>query len=114
MKGATLLCSVIFLLIFLTACSTGFHGSFIPNTHIAKKEGEKIRQKDRVQGKNCQTKVLYMLPYGPPPSTYEAIQSAKGRFKDTKYLTDVSIDDRVEWEFGYSRQCITVEGTAYR
>jgi hypothetical protein len=109
-----MLFSIMCSLLFLTACSTGFHGSFIPNTHIAEKDGEKFRRIDRVQGKSCQTRALYVLPYGPPPSTYDAIQSAKGKYKDTKYLTDVSIDDRIEWEFGYSRQCITVEGTAHR
>ena len=44
----------------------------------------------------------------------KAIQSAKDQYEGTKYLTDVSIDDRTEWEIGYSRQCITVEGIAHR
>jgi hypothetical protein len=60
------------------------------------------------------TKVLYLFPVGPGPSTAEAIKSAREKYADTKFLTDVSIDDRTEWAFGYSVECITVEATAYR
>lgn len=48
------------------------------------------------------------------PSTAEAIQAAKDQYEGTKFLTDISIDDRTEWEIGYSIQCITVEGLAHR
>jgi hypothetical protein len=99
---------------FLTACTTGFHGSFAPSTYIGSEDGVNSEQIRRVKGQSCQTRVLYLFPTGLPPSTAEAIQSAKGQYEGTKYLTDVSIDDRTEWEIGYSRQCITVEGIAHR
>jgi hypothetical protein len=99
---------------FLTACSTGYHGSFIPSTYIGIKEGADSREIGRVMGKSCQTRALYLFPYGPAPSTAEAIQSAKDQYEGTKYLTDVSIDERTEWNIGYSRQCVIVEGSAHR
>jgi len=103
--------SVVF---FLTGCTTGFHGSFAPNTYIDKEYNTTIEDISPVKGKSCQTRVLYVFPAGPPPSTAEAIQAAKDQYEGTKFLTDISIDDRTEWEFGYSNQCITVEGLAHR
>jgi hypothetical protein len=50
----------------------------------------------------------------PAPSTNEAVESAKSQYEGTKYISDVSIDDRIEWKIGYSIQCITVEGTAHK
>jgi hypothetical protein len=99
---------------FLTACTTGFHGSFAPSTFIGGEDDANSEQIGRVMGQSCQTRVLYLFPAGPPPLTAEAIQSAKGQYEDTKYLTDISIDDRTEWGIGYSKQCITVEGIAHR
>lgn len=111
-------CQVIYIIIsvllLLTACSTGYHGSFVPSTYIGSEDGNNSEQIGPVKGKSCQTRVLYLFPVGPAPSTEEAIRSAKEQYKDTKYLTDISIDDRTEWSIGYSRQCITVEATAYR
>ena len=99
---------------FLTACTTGYHGSFAPSTYIGSKDGANSGQMVRVKGQSCQTLVLYLFPTGLPPSTAEAIQSAKDQYEGTKYLTDISIDDRTEWRIGYSEQCITVEGIAHR
>jgi hypothetical protein len=59
-------------------------------------------------------KILYLFPLGPAPSTDEAIKSAKDQYEGTKYLTDVSIDDRIKWEIGYSVQSITVDAMAHR
>ena len=98
----------------LTACTTGFHGSFAPSTYIDSEDDENSEQIGPVKGQSCQTRVLYLFPAGPPPSTAEAIQSAKDQYESTKYLTDISIDDRTEWGIGYSRQCISVEGIAHR
>jgi len=114
MRYSTIFYSGIFALFILTACSTGFHGSFSPNTYIGGKDNLNAEEIGRVEGKSCQTKVLYLFPFGPPPSTAEAIKFAKEKHQGTKYLTDISIDDRTEWEIGYLRQCITVEATAYR
>jgi len=102
------------VLLLLVGCNTGFHGSFAPNTYIYKEDGINSELMGPVTGQSCQTQVLYLFPLGPAPSTDEAVQSAKDQYKGTKYLTDVSIDDRVKWEFGYSIQCITVEAMAHR
>ncbi|MEI6857869.1 hypothetical protein [Psychrilyobacter sp.] len=67
-----------------------------------------------VKGRNCQTMMLYIFPRGASPSTNEAIESAKNQQQGTKYITDITIDDRIEWKIGYSIQCITVEGTAHK
>ena len=99
---------------FLTACTTGYHGSFAPSTYTGSEDGANFGQISRVKGQSCQTRVLYLFPTGLPPSTAEAIQSAKDQYEGTKYLTDISIDDRTEWRIGYSEQCITVEGIAHR
>jgi len=99
---------------FLTACTTGFHGSFAPSTYIGSEDGANAGKIGPVKGQSCQTRVLYLFPTGLPPSTAEAIQSAKDQYEGAKYLTDISIDDRTEWEIGYSKQCITVEGIAHR
>jgi hypothetical protein len=98
----------------LAACTTGFHGSFAPQTYIGNEGSANSEIIGPVKGQSCQTRVLYLFPDGNPPSTAEAIQAAKNQYEGTKYLTDVSIDDRTEWEVGYSRQCITVEGIAHR
>lgn len=100
--------------IFLGACYTGHHGSFVPSTYVDSKDDSDSTQIYPVKGQSCQTLILYLFPAGSPPSTGEAIQSAKDQHEGTKYLTDISIDDRTKWEFGYSLQCIIVEGTAHR
>lgn len=101
-------------LLLLVGCNTGFHGSFIPNTYIYNENGVTSELIGPATGQSCQTRVLYLLPLGPAPSTDEAVRSAKDQYEGTKYLTDVSIDDRTKWEFGYSIQCITIEAMAHR
>ena len=114
MRGYKIFCFIMFAFFFLTACSTGFHGSFVPSTYIGTEDSANPGEIGRVMGESCQTRVLYLLPYGPAPSTANAIQSAKDQYEGTKYLTDVSIDERTEWKIGYSRQCVIVEGIAHR
>lgn len=101
-------------LLFLTGCNTGFHGSFSPNTYSSDEDNAGSENIGPVEGQSCQIRVLYFFPYGSAPSTAEAIQAAKKQYEGTKYLTDISIDDRTEWGIGYSKQCITVEGFAHR
>ena len=101
-------------LLLLAGCNTGFHGSFASNTYIPAEYSGNSDRIGPVTGQSCQTKVLYLFPLGPAPSTDEAIQSAKDQYEGTTYLTDVSIDDRINWEFGYSVQCITVDAMAHR
>ena len=104
---------LLFALFLLAGCNTGFHGSFATNTYINENDDLKNELIGPVNGQSCQTKVLYLFPLGPAPSTDEAIQSAKDQYGGTKYLTDVSIDDRIKWEIGYSVQCITVDAMAH-
>lgn len=101
-------------ILLLSACSTAFHGSFVPSTYVSSEDGTNFGQAGPVKGQSCQIKVLYLFPIGSATSTAEAIQSAREQYEGTKYLTDISIDDRTEWAFGYSIQCITIEATAYR
>ncbi len=114
MRGLKIWYFILSAFLFLASCTTGFHGSFAPNTYTSSEDSANSGQIGRVKGQSCQTRVLYLLPHGPAPSTAEAIQSAKDQYEGTKFLTDISIDDRTEWEIGYSRQCITVEGIAHR
>lgn len=101
-------------LLALAGCNTGFHGSFSPNTYFSDEDYEFSKNIGPAEGQSCQTKVLYIFPLGPAPSTAEAIQAAMDKNEGTKYLTDLSIDDRTEWGIGYSKQCITVESFAHR
>ena len=99
-------------LLLLMGCNTGFHGSFAPNTYFSNEDYGNSQIIGHVEGQSCQTRVLYVFPLGSAPSTAEAIQAAKDQYEGTKFITDVSIDDRTKWEIGYSIQCITVEGIA--
>lgn len=66
----------------------------------------------KVSGESKQTWILYIFPIGKAPSTDEAIMDAKSKVEDTKYLTDLSIDDRTYWGVGYSEYVIEVKATA--
>ena len=103
----------IVMLLLLTACSTGFHGSFVANTYIGDNTKKITPAKGLARGDSCQSRVLYLFPKGESPSTQEAIQRAKKQYEGTEYLADVSVENRTEWAFGYLRQCTTVIGTAY-
>lgn len=104
----------LFALLIFAGCNTGFHGSFSPNTYFSDEDYAYSKNFGPAEGQSCQTKVLYLFPLGPAPSTAEAIQAAMDQNEGTKYLTNISIDDRTEWKIGYSRQCITVESFAHR
>jgi len=105
------------LIIFplLTGCSTARHGSFVTSTYISNEDRQNsIKEIGAVKGSSYQTMMFYVFPMGPAPSTNEAIQSAKSQYPGIKYISDISIDDRVEWKIGYSIQSITVEGIAHK
>ena len=104
----------ILAVLLLSACSTGTHGSFVPNTYISSQDSSKPVKLGPVSGRSCQTLVLYFFPSGPAPSTFEAMKDARGQYEDAKYLVDVSIDNDSEWFLGYSKECISVEAIAYR
>lgn len=100
-------------LLFLAACSTGFHGSFTPSTYLSDEAHPDAENIGPVVGQSCQTRVLYLFPLGEAPSTAEAVQAAKDQYEGTRFLTDISIDDRIKWEIGYSMHCIIIEGFAH-
>lgn len=106
-------CLAIVLSILLTGCSTSLHGSFAAISYIDKSAGKSSKAIGPVRGESCQTRVLYLFPVGPATSTSEAIQAAKKQYQGTNYIADISIDDRTNWKFGYSVQCITVDAIAY-
>jgi len=113
MSKSRLICLPIVILMLLTACSTGFHGSFVANTYINENSEKITSAKGLARGDSCQTRALYLFPLGEPPSTQEAIQLAKKQYEGTEYLADVTVENRTEWSLGYLRQCTTVTGTAY-
>ena len=113
MSKSRLIILPIVMLMLLTACSTGFHGSFVSNTYIGENSTKITPAKGLARGDSCQTRALYLFPFGEPPSTQEAIQLARKQYEGTKYLADVTVENRTEWAFGYLRQCTTVTGTAY-
>lgn len=67
----------------------------------------------KVEGRSCQTKVLYTLPQGERATTDRAVQDAMSRLANTEFLADMSIDDEVYFGIGYSKRCIVVAATAY-
>jgi hypothetical protein len=67
-----------------------------------------------VEGRSCQTRVLYVFPSSNPPTTHEAITNAKDERESTSFIADISIDDETQWRIGYSVKCIIVRATAYR
>jgi len=106
---------MLIILLLLTGCSTAKHGSFVTSTYISNNDSQdNIKEIGIVKGSSYQTMMFYVFPMGAAPSTNEAIQSAKNQYPGIKYISDISIDDRVEWKIGYSIQSITVEGTAHK
>lgn len=105
------------LVALVIACSAGCtasrHGSFAANSHMGIPAASPKAGLGPTQGTSCQTRALYLFPIGKEVSTSEAIASAMSKHEGTQYITNVSIDDRTRWGFGYSEQCITVDATAY-
>ncbi len=102
-------------LLLLTGCNLANHGSFVTQTFVGSNEIEEqgLTNLGPVEGKSCQTAALYFIPQGDSTSTNAAIADAKRQREGTLFLTDVSIDDKLWLEFGYSVQCILVSATAY-
>ncbi len=101
------------LLFIFTGCTTANHGTFVPSTYVQKEADVRGKMIGEVTGVSSQTWVLYIFPLGKAPSTSKAISDAKSKYEGTKYLTDLSIDDRIYWGVGYSQQVISVEAKAY-
>ena len=100
--------------ILLSGCTTSKHGSFVTSTYIESADKSKSEFLGKVIGESTQTWFLYIVPIGEAPSTNNAINDAKSKIEGTKYLTDISIDDRTYWKFGYSHWVIKVEANAYK
>lgn len=109
----SLLGCMLFLL-FLSSCATSNHGTFVSSTYVEQNEKTGAKVAGKVTGESSQSWFLYIFPLGEAPSTNEAILDAKSKIEGTKFLTDLSIDDRTYWRFGYSEQVVKVEATAYK
>lgn len=101
------------LMLLAAGCSTSNHGSFTKSSYSANPSPEGVSL-GRVVGESRQTFVFYIFPLGEAPSTNSAILDAKSKIEGTGYLADISIDDRVLWNIGYSEQVIRVEAEAFR
>ncbi|WP_246036996.1 hypothetical protein [Thalassotalea litorea] len=99
--------------VFLYGCSTANPGIFVSSSYIANPD-KAAHFLGEVQGESRQRWILYLIPMGDAPSTQQAIINAKQQISGTRFLADVSIDDRTEWGFGYSEQIIIVNAQAYR
>lgn len=95
----------------LIGCSTSNHASFVPSSHVGDQQGNN-RSLGAVTGESKQTWVLYLFPHGEAPSTQSAIQDAKSKIPGTRYLTDMTIDDRIFWGVGFYEQIIKVDAEA--
>jgi hypothetical protein len=100
-------------LLLLSSCATSNHGTFVTSTYVdpALKSEEVV---GKISGESKQTWLLYIFPIGKAPSTDEAILDAKSKVEGTKFLTDLSVDDRIYWKFGYKEQVIEVNATAHK
>ena len=113
MMKNTLLISLIAVLL-LSSCTTGNHGTFVTSTFLESNDKYENIFIGKVIGESSQTWFLYVFPIGEAPSTDKAISNAISKIHGTKYLTDLSIDDKTYWEFGYSKQVIRVQANAYK
>lgn len=104
----------IVILFLLYSCATSNHGTFVSSTFLGEDRGTVNTELGKVTGVSKQEWFLYIFPIGKAPSTDEAISNAKAKIKGTKYLTDISIDNRTYWKFGYSVQVIEVKAAAYK
>lgn len=105
------LTAVIPCMLLVAGCAQSLHGSFVASTFRAQ-EGP-ARPLGRVEGRSCQSKILYALPKGERATTERAIEEALSKIENTEFLANVAIDDEVHYGAGYSRRCIVVAATAY-
>ena len=100
--------------LLLSSCATSRYGSFIASTYITDQENVENVLLGEVSGESRQTWILYIFPVGEAPSTHGAIKDAKSQIEGTRFLTDVSIENQVQWKLGYSLDVITVQAAAYK
>ena len=104
----------IIFLTWLSGCTTSFHGSFIAESHVDSAARSLAKELGEVEGRSCQTRILYLFAAGDPATTDKAIEDAKSKYDQTLFIADIAIDDEVKWYFPYSVQCIVVRATAYQ
>jgi len=97
----------------LGACSTSLHGTFIASSDKGDGSGTAATTVGPVEGRSCQTRPLYVLATGEPATTHAAIEAAKAVHENTRFLTDIAIDDETRWSFLYSVQCVVVRAMAW-
>ena len=102
------------LVIVIGGCTSAHHGTFVTSTYTDSGKTTSTEYLGEVTGESIQTMLFYVIPIGEPASTNEAIINARSKYKDTKLLVDVSIDDRIYWGFGYARQIIQVRAKAHK
>lgn len=102
------------LLFLVSGCATSNHGTFVNSTYIEKAPQVSSQVLGNVRGESRQAWFLYIFPIGESPSTNQAILDAKSKIEGIAFLTDVSIDDRTHWKFGYSEQVIQVDAVAHK
>lgn len=100
--------------LLLGGCATSNHGTFVTSTYVTPGEKENAQPAGLVTGESRQSWILYLFPIGDAPSTHEAIEDAKSKIDGTKFLTDLSVDNRIDWRIGYSESVVHVEATAYK
>lgn len=104
----------LYIFVILSGCTTSQHGNFITSSYIEPSDESDSEFAGKVIGESTQMLILYFIPIGEAPSTNRAIIDAKSKVEGTKYLTDITIDDRTYWKFGYSKAAIKVEANAYK
>ncbi|MGY5450948.1 hypothetical protein ACVFI8_08410 [Agarivorans sp. MS3-6] len=105
-------CFVAVCILLLSACSTGYHGSFVERSFY---QGDitGLILLGPAQAEHCQSYALYLFPLKHSPSTQLAIKQAKRSQPNTVMLADISISDTTHWKIGYAQKCINVTADAY-
>lgn len=109
-KRIIILCLMITTMLY--GCATSTPGSFTASSYVQNPNANS-QFLGEVTGLSTQRWILYLIPVGEAPSTHQAIENAKQQISDTRFLTDISIDERTDWNFGYSEQIIVVSAHAY-
>lgn len=104
--------SLLLFPLWITSCATSNYGSFVASSYI--EPGVENELLGTVEGESRQTLILYLFPQGDAPSIKQAVRDAKSKIPGTKFLTDIAIDDRTDWGFGYSERIIRIEAKAYK
>ncbi len=100
--------------LLIGGCTSARHGAFLPMTYADSSHRASAEFIGAVEGESVQNYLFYILPLGTPASTEDAVNKAESPLEGTAFLSNVSIDDRTWWGFGYATQIIRVNARAYR